>query len=75
MLLATKEPGLPTKAHIYTMFHILLHPTQSTCAHKRSWNAEDVKKNAASLSYSQMDHSQHLSHKGLHANVFSLGYF
>jgi hypothetical protein len=52
MLLATKEPRLPTKAHTYTMFHILLHPTQNTRAHKRSWNAEDVKKNAASLSYS-----------------------
>jgi hypothetical protein len=37
MLLATKEPGLPTKAHTYTMFHILLHPTQNTRAHKKSW--------------------------------------
>jgi hypothetical protein len=52
------QQGLPTKAHTYTMFHILLHPTQNTRTHKRSWNAEDVKKNAASLSYSQMDYSQ-----------------
>jgi hypothetical protein len=59
MLLATKRTRTANKGtHIYNVPHFAPPHPEYTHAHKRSWNAEDVKKNAASLSYSQMDRSQ-----------------